>query len=615
LLTLDNCEHLNAAATTIADLLAACPTLTVLATSRQPLRLRIEHVYEVPPLAFPDLDHRPPAGELAHIPAVDLFVRRAEAARRGFALVEANAAAVAEIAVKVDGLPLALELAAARMKILSPAALLARLEYRLPLLTGGAKDLPARQQTLRATIEWSHDLLSPSEQTLFRFLSVFVGGFTIEAADSVSRETRVESPEHDDSSLDSPRGHPLPTLDSLGALIDKSLVHVIDAGDDRRFGMLETIREFALEQLAAAGEEPELRRRHAAWCLGLAERAEPELTGLEQARWLARLDAEHGNLRAALGWAIARRDAETALRLGGALHRYWSYRGHYAEGRGWLEQALALGDKVPAAVQAKALLGTAVMTHFQDDDEQAATCDAEALALYRALGDTAGIAAAHQHLGIVALAQGDHARATTHGEEATARFRDLDDPWGLGTALNLLGLVAYAQGEHERAMSLLEEAVALERPLEDRNALAYSLNNLALVTLAQGDYGRAAALQEESLTLWQGSRNMIVLAHSLENLAMIAAARNEYARAARLLGATEALRERIGAPGRPSDRDQRDRYIALDRDQRDRHIALARVQLGVDAFAAAREEGRAMSLDDALAFALDRDPQPAASEV
>jgi predicted ATPase/transcriptional regulator with XRE-family HTH domain len=612
LLTLDNCEHLTAAAIAIADLLADCPTLTVLATSRQPLRLRIERVYEVPPLALPELNRRPPVGELARIPAVDLFVRRAEAARRGFALVEANAAAVAEIAVTLDGLPLALELAAARMKVLSPAALLARLENRLPLLTGGAKDLPARQQTLRATIEWSHDLLSPSEQALFRSLSVFVGGFTIEAAESISRgveESRSRGVVG--SLLDS---SPSRLLDSLGALVDKSLVQVIDAGDDRRFAMLETIREFGLERLAAAGEAPELRRRHVAWCLDLAERAEPELAGPEQGRWLALLEAEHGNLRAALGWAIVRRDAETALRLGGALHRFWNLRGHYAEGRGWLEQALALDGNASAAMRAKALLGTAVMAHYQDDDARATACDAEALALFKALGDTAGIAAAHQHLGIVALAQGDYTRAATHGGAALTRSRDLGDPRGLGTALNLLGLVAYAQGEHGRAATLLEEAVAVERPLEDRNALAYSLNNRALVALAQGDSRRAAALQEEALALWRRSGNMIVFAHSFENLAMIAAARSDYARAGRLVGATEALRERIGAPGRPSNRDQRDRYIALDRDQRDRYLTLARVRLGADAYAAAREEGRAMPLDEALAFALDRDRQPAASE-
>jgi predicted ATPase/transcriptional regulator with XRE-family HTH domain len=610
LLTLDNCEHLTAAAPAIADLLAACPTLTVLATSRQPLRLRIEHVYEAPPLALPDLDRRPPVGELGRIAAVDLFVRRAEAACRGFALVEANAAAVAEIAVKLDGLPLALELAAARMKVFSPAALLARLDYRLPLLTGGARDLPTRQQTLRATIEWSHDLLSPSEQTLFRHLSVFVGGFTLDAAEAVSREIGVESREDDEPPHDSR----LSTLDSLVALVDKSLVQVLDAGDERRFGMLETIREFGLERLAAAGDGPELRRRHTAWCLALAERAEPELTGPDQARWLARLDAEHANLRAALGWAHDQHDAETALRLGGALHRFWNLRGHYAEGRGWLEQALALGTNAPAAMQAKALLGAAVMAHYQDDNERAAACDAEALALFRALGDTAGVAVARRHLGIVALAQGDHARAATHGEEALARFRDLGDPRGIGTALNLLGLVAYAQGENGRAAALLEEAVALERPLEDRNALAYSLNNLALVALVQGQCERAAALQEEALTLLRWCGNLIAFAHSFENLAMIAAARRDYVRAGRLCGAAEALRERIGAPGRPSDRDQRDRYIAVDRDQHRRSIALARAQLGVDGFAAAREEGRAMSLDEALAYALARDHRSAASE-
>jgi predicted ATPase/DNA-binding XRE family transcriptional regulator len=333
---LDNFEHVPAAAVAVADLLAACPTVTVLVTSRTPLRIRAEREYAVGPLVLPDPDRPGALDELAQVPAVALFVSRAEAADRRFALNPGNARDVAEIVLRLDGLPLAIELAANRMKILSPAALLARMEQRLPLLTRGAHDLPIRQQAMRATLDWSHDLLSREERRLFRRLAVFAGGCTVDAAEWVADATCQGADGAETAKAGRRATGPL-VIDLLADLVDKSLLLTQDdLGDDHRFGMLETIREYGLERLEEAGEELDVRRSHALWCLDLAERAEPELIGADQQRWHDRLGIEHDNLRAALGWAIAERDADVALRFGGALYRFWANQGHSEEGgAGW----------------------------------------------------------------------------------------------------------------------------------------------------------------------------------------------------------------------------------------------------------------------------------------
>jgi predicted ATPase/transcriptional regulator with XRE-family HTH domain len=595
LVVLDNVEHLTAAAPALADLLAACVGLTMLATSRQPLRLRAEREYAVAPLALPDLERLPSTDDLVRIPAVDLFVRRAEAARPSFALTAENAPTVAEIAVRLDGLPLAIELAAARVKVLSPPALVARLERRLPLLTGGARDLPARQQTLRATLDWSHDLLTPDEQTLFRRLAVFAGGFTLEAAESVCEGTG-------NGEQGTGRGpSPVPSvLDRLASLVDQCLLRVLDQDDDTRFGMLETVREYGLTRLAAAGEEVAVRDRHAAWGLALAEQVAPGLMGPDQKRCLGRLTAEHDNLRAALGWAIARENGEPAARLVGTLYRFWSICGHLAEGRRWLEQALAQSEGVPPLVRARALLGVAVIAYRQRDYARAPALE-EALTLFRAEGDTAGVASALGNLGMVANDQGDTARAVTLYEESLALFRAVGDRTRVGIMLLNLGLAAYDQHDYERAGTLLEESLSLSREMGASNSVAYSLNNLALVALAQGDHARAARFQTEALELWRWLGNKDGLAHCFENLAFFAAAMGEFNRAARLLGAAEALRAEIGAPGR-----------LLDQDFNERRIAEIRERLGDAVFTTVWEAGRAMTLDDAIDYALDPSHRTAA---
>ena len=587
LLLLDNFEHVAAAAPTISDLLAACPALKVLVTSRESLHIRAEREYPVKPLVLPDLREVSSLAEMAHVPSVDLFVRRAEAANRQFALTESNARTIAEIAIRLDGLPLAIELAATRVKILSPAALLARLEHRLPLLSGGAKDLPARQQAMRATIDWSHGLLSGEEQTLFRRLAVFAGGCTLEAAEYVGGVGFASPP--------SPPPSP-PSLELVMALVDKNLLRLDeDADDEQRFGMLETIREYGLERLAEAGEATAAREAHAVWCLDLAERAVPALSGERQAAWLARLTIEHDNLRAALGWAIAAHNGELAQRLGVALAWFWRLRGHYEEGRRWLDQALLLETVASPTTRARALVEMAHLADQGGDHEQAPALE-EALAIFRDAGDTAGVAYALARLGMLLGDLGDHARGSALEEEALALFRLLDDQPNVVKLLISRGLSAWDEGVYDRATTHLEEALALARTLGSWYSVAQSLNNLALVAYEQGDYGRAMTLQADALDQWQGLDNLEGLAHCLENFAMFTVAQEQAERAARLFGAARSLRARIGAPGRPSD------ITFLEGGYR-----AASTALGEPIFARAWAEGEAMPLAAALAHALGAD--------
>ncbi len=580
LIVLDNTEHLPGAAPALAGLLAACPRLTILATSREPLRLRAEHAYAVAPLPLPDLRCVPALDELRRIPSVDLFVRRAEMANHDFTMTAENAKAIAGIVVRLDGLPLAIELAAARTRVLSPPALLARLEHRLPLLTGGAGDLPARQQAMRLTIDWSYDLLTPVEQRTFQHLSVFAGGFTLDAAEAVLG-----------AALE-PAGDPLHTLT---ALVEKCLISARSTGDgEPRFYMLETIREYGLDRLMAAGGEEEARQRHAAWCVDLAEQSEDELLGAQQAVWFARLDIEHANLRAALGWAIEQCDAVLAARLGGSLRRFWNLRGHSEEGRRWLEQTLAIGDNLPPALRAKALLATGVIASRQGDYARTAALE-EARALYRSLDDHVGIASALGNLGLVAQAQGDVNRGRSLSEDALAIFRAFGMSSRVANQLENLGLAAYDAGELARAQELLDEALSIAYASGNRQSAAFSLNHLARVAHALGDDDRAVALQEEGFELWRQLGSRDGLAHSFENFALIAFARCQPARAVRLYGAAESLRATIGAPGR-----------LIDRETHARMLLDAHRRLGEPSFRAARDEGRTLPLDVAIAYALEQ---------
>jgi tetratricopeptide (TPR) repeat protein len=477
-------------------------------------------------------------------------------------------------------LPRAIELAAARIKLLSSQALLARLESRLELLTGGARDMPARQQTLRATIDWSYDLLDEGEKRRFARLAVFVGGWTLEAADAVI------NPE---GSLD------ISVLDGLGSLVDKSLVRLgEEIQAERRFGMLETIREYALERLEESGEAETLRRTHASYFLRWVEQAEPHLKGPQQAEWLARLEEEHDNFRAALAWCRNSGETETGLRLGGALWRLWYYHGYFSEGRSWLKGLLSESGRVPATVRAKALHGAGVLAESQGDYGGAGALCGEALALYRDLGHKQGVAASLNTLATVALEQGDYGQATGLFEESLAMYRELEDKWGIALDLNGLGVTAWYQNDYERATPLFEESLAMYREQGDKQYFANALSNLGAMAWFQGNYERTRALTQESLTIFRQVGDRSNIADSLEILAWVACIQGQLERAARIFGAEKVLREVIGAARH-----------ALFQLESERRLAATRAGLGEVAFTAAWAEGGAMPLEQAIAYALE----------
>jgi predicted ATPase/DNA-binding CsgD family transcriptional regulator len=580
LLVLDNLEHLLDAAPLVAEWLAECRGRTVLATSRERLRLQGEQVYPVPPLSLPAA----PDADLGSSEALRLFVERARAVEPGFALTPENAAAVAEICRRLDALPLAIELAAARVGLLPPQAMLARLEHRLPLLVGGPRDLPARQRTLRDTIAWSHELLSEVEQALFRRLAVFAGGWTLEAADCVtSADGRLTTDDCSSSSIDS---HLSCVLDRLASLADKSLVFRTDlAADEPRFGMLETIREYAAEHLVAQGEEAFVRQAHARYFLRLAEGAAPALHGPDQIAWFDRLEAEHANLRGALAWSLETGAVEAALRLASALHWFWFVRGHLSEGRSWLEHALgaagwdagsgAQHPTPPTAHLAQALHGAGLLALFQGDFPAARARLAQAAAAYRALGDRHGLALALTFLSAVAGHQGerrqrdavveellallpavegtwteawllftwgraallwggDTAAARGRLEASLARFRALGDTWLLAQVVNDLGEIALAEGDLTVAQARFEEALTLARALKDPAGVAAMLNNLGELARCRGDDVGAEALYAESLDLYERLGERQDVTRLLHCLGYVALHRGESGRAAAL---------------------------------------------------------------------------------
>ena len=632
LLTLDNFEHVTTAAPLVATLLDACPGLTALVTSRACLHLRDEHEFEVAPLAVPDTTVLSNLNAVAHSPAVTLFVLRARAARADFALTASNAHAVVEICRRLDGLPLALELAAPWVKLLAPAALLARLEHRLPLLTGGAWDLPSRHHTMRATIAWSYELLNAGEQALFRRLAVFVGGCTIDAAEAVVGEARREGM-HDTVGPDAHAAALPPILDGLAGLVDKSLLRQAEWGaGEQRLTMLETVQEFGLECLVAAGETVDLRRRHAAYFLALAEEGEPQLHSVAQRAWLDRLEADHDNLRAALRWLYENGEAALGLRLAVALWLFWYTRGYFGEARGWLEEMLALADgggqPISAPTRARALLWAGTFATEQGEYERALAFCAEGAALCRAVEDTWGEAWSFNVRGVIAYHHGDHAGAATSYEASLALYRRLHDHWGIILLLNNLGALARVQGDNEHAAALYEESLALARQTGDTARIALLLSNLAEIAHDGGDAGRAAALAEsslalfralgdqrgiavsltylgtlareqgqheraralysESLTLLQQVGEQARIATALEGLAAVACALEDATYAARLLGAAAAVRQRIGTP-----------VPLADQPDYDRTSAAVRAALG-DAFLPARDVGHALPLDEVV---------------
>ena len=557
LLVLDNFEQVLEAAPVVAELLAASRGLRVLVTSRAALRLQEEQQYLVPPLAVPERAPYPDVATLAQYAAVALFIQRVRLVNPSFHLTPANMAAVAQVCTRLDGLPLAIELAAARVKLLTPQTLLMRLAGdgssadrvsqhaltapgpALDLLTGGPRDLPPRLQTMRSAIAWSYDLLEERAQVLLRRLCVFVGGCTLEAVEAVCR-----LPADPDTDV----------LVEVTALVDNSLLHPLEgAGGMTRFTMLETIHDFGRERLGASGEADTLRQRHAAHYLAVAQVAERALTGPDQAVWLARLADDVDNLRAALRWAVESSEVETGLGLAGALWRFWQVRGALSEGLSWLEQVLALptsdgtGVRVDVLVaRANALYGAAVLATEQGDYGRAVSWTEDCLRVRRQRGDTAGIAASLNVLASVARYQADYERATALYDESLALRRELGDTWGMSVALNNLGNVLLDQGAYARAAAVYEECLAIKRALGDKRGLASVLNNLGETARYQGDYQRAVALHEESLALRQDLDDSWGLALSLNNLASVARDQGDDGRAATLSALSLALRRDLG---------------------------------------------------------------------
>ncbi|MGH2533226.1 MAG: ATP-binding protein [Thermomicrobiales bacterium] len=565
LLLLDNFEQITASAPVVADLMASCPNLKTLVTSRAPLHIRGEHELPVHPLGLPDCppsaltEHAgplEPPEALARYPAVTLFVQRARDVNPEFALTAANAPAVVRLCRHVDGLPLAIELAAAWIKILPPAALLARFErsrdsagpqgLSLQLLTGGARDLPARLRTMRDAIAWSHDLLGPEDQRLFRRLAVFAGGFTLDAAETVRGDQVSGVGSQGESAPSSPTPDPrllTPTLDGLASLVDKSLLlRAAGVEDVPRFGMLETIREYAIEQLTISGEVGDMRRRHAAYCLALAEEAEPGLEGADQRRWLNRLEADHDNMRAALGWALDGRDASEALRLAGAMWRFWSVHGHLTEGRAWLERTLALAGGQESGVRgqgerhdrsltlalAKVLHGAGALAFRQGDDTQARQRFEESVACSRALNDQQRLAGSLYSLGEVARRQTDWDQAVAFFSESERWCRQTGDGAGLARALVGLGEVAIDQGAYDRAAALIEDALTWNQRVGHGRGIAFDLLQLGNAVAGQGDYARAAALYAEGVALFRDLGEKWGVARALDHLAILALRQGDY---------------------------------------------------------------------------------------
>lgn len=580
LLVLDNFEQLLEAAPLVAELLAAAPGVEALVTSRTLLHLSGEYGFEVPPLALPDEgDVRRDGGleRLADVAAVELFTERARAAKPDFRLTAENAASVAEIVRRLDGLPLALELAAARVRLLPPQALLARLGDRLGLLTGGARDLPERQRTLRNTVAWSTGLLGPDEARLFARLGVFAGGFDLEAAEALYGDDAKGSSD---------------VLEPLGKLVDESLVRQEDRGGEPRFRMLGTIREYALETLRETPDWREAHDRHAEHYLALAEAADRELRGPGQLAWLARLEAEHDNLRAALARFLERDRTEDAGRLGWALWLFWWFHGHVAEGGRWMEEVLSRSDALPPYPRARALAGAGVMAYARGDYGRAQALLERSLALFRDLGDSPGIAGSLLVPGQMAIFRGEYERAKALLEESLALYRALGDDWDAAHVLNFLGIIPLAQGDFEGAAHRFAEGLSVSRRVGDRLPIRISLYNLALARQGQGDAAAARALLGEGLTLSAEAGDEASVAYFLEGLAGLP---GDPERAATLFGAAEARLEAVGSVPVYA--------FAPDRSGHDRAVAAVRSRLERGAFEAAWARGRALSFEQAVAFA------------
>jgi non-specific serine/threonine protein kinase len=600
LLVLDNFEHLLAAASILADLLAAAPRLKMLVTSRALLHLSPEREYMVPPLSVPEKLIQVSPADLARCETVRLFVERARGVKGDFTLTEENARSVAEICARVDGLPLAIELAAGRVKVLSPQAILSRLDHRLKLLKGGARDLPPRQQTMSGAIDWSYELLTEDEKQLFRRLAVFVEGFTFEAAEAVvgvkrSVAIKEDVAEQGTTKVVEPM---IDVLDGITSLVDKSLLAAKpQSRGDVRFRMLEVVREYALDRLEASGEAEEMRLHHAAYFLGFAEEAEPHLQGAQPAEWLNRLEEEHDNLRAAIQWSLTY-DPGTAARLGAAIRYLWVFQGYLTEGLKVSKEILRLGDRVPATARWKLLSMAGNLAKFLGEHETARTMYEQGLSGGRSAHDSAQISLSCRGLGGLAHEQGDYITARRFMEEALAAARESNDKFGIARSLNMLGDLARTLGDDAAACPLYEDALAICRQLGNKYSTANILTNLAAAEFGEGNYTAAYSHFTEALTMHRESGDEIIggkinISYALDGLAALAVLRGETGLAAKLAGAADHLRESINYNIDPAERRFRDAYLAS-----------LRTVLSDDDFSTAYGQGRKLKLDQGVALAL-----------
>ncbi len=635
LIVLDNCEHLiDASAHVASEILETCPRVSILASSREALGVAGEVPYPMPTMAVADPDKLPDISELVQVEAIRLFQARARTVNAGFTITEQNASAVAQICKRLDGIPLAIELAAARTRVLAAQQIATRLDDRFQLLTGGSRTALPRHQTLRATIDWSYQLLSKPERTLFRRLSVFVGGWTLKAAEAVCAEDEDEQP---GAGL-----QPTAVLDVLMQLVDKSLVLKSDIDGIVRYHGLETVRQYALEKIMESAEADGLHRRHLIWFLRLAEEAEARLDGPEQLEWLGQLETEHDNLRAALEWSQrAATRTEIGLRLAGALAAFWRTRGYLSEGRARLSAVLKLQESESSSLaHAKALAGAAGLAYRQSDYPATRNLYEQSLQIYRELGPegrhgmaialiglgnvatevgdyeaapalfeqallimrerqhTGGIAEALRNLGWCSLRPGDYAQAKLYLEEALTLFRSIEDERGIASTLSGLGEVAVRQVDYGTADRLLAESLELRRELGNKWGIAASLGSIGWVALLQGDLLRTRALLEESLEIRNEIGDIGGIAWCLERLAEAAGAESQVERQVRIFGAAAALRASIDSVIDP-----------VDQPQYQKTLARALQKLGRPAFNAAWDEGALMDSDQAIRLALETHPK------
>ena len=577
LIVLDNLEQITEAVPMIGELLSNSANLKILATSRVRLYLRFEHEFTLPPLGVP-IDKRLSADELSEYPAVALFTERAKAAKASFELTEENAQSIGEICRKLDGLPLAIELAAVRVKLLAPQAILTRLSNSLKLLTGGARDLPERQQTMRGAISWSYELLEEEEKKLLTRLAVFSGGFTLDAAEAIGNAK-------DDLSVD--------LLDGVASLVDKSLLSQREQDDgEPRFRMLGIVREFALEILAESGEADQIKGLHAEFYSAVAKDSAPRILGAQAAEWLDKLEQEHDNLRSALGWTLENQP-EIALQIVGDIYRFWMRRGHLAEGDKWIRRAMEKnGDNADPKLWANACRAIGVLSYLQGDLDEAVRFFEESLQISREIGDKKLICYALGGLGAIKVQQGDVTLARSLSEESLKIAREMQDKWQVSTLVNRLGELARIEEDYEAAQGYYEEAYATANQVSNKYSIPIYAANLASVTCLQGDYETARKYALESLKYSEELGDQRSTASALNRFAALAVKDGEMEKAARLWGASQAIYESIGYKAEKVDQDFNNLFISE-----------AREKIGDKDFDAAYADGQSMRLKKAIVLA------------